>query len=43
MLTGVIVDRLAYKSHILDISREITHRYEETVSWVNEKNKRTTF
>ncbi len=34
MLTGAIVDRLAYKSHILDISRETSHRFEETMSWL---------
>ncbi len=34
MLTGAIVDRLAYKSHILDISREVSHRFEETMSWL---------
>lgn len=34
MLTGAIVDRLAYKSHILDISREKSHRFEETMSWL---------
>ena len=38
MLTGAIVDRLAYKAHILDLSREVSHRYEETVSWKKEKN-----
>ncbi|MDO9463841.1 MAG: IS21-like element helper ATPase IstB [bacterium] len=34
MLTGAIVDRLAHKSHILDISREVSHRFEETMSWL---------
>ena len=38
MLTGAIVDRLAYKAHILDLSREVSHRYEETISWKKEKN-----
>lgn len=37
MLTGAIVDRLAYKSHILDISREVSHRYEETTKWLTQK------
>lgn len=37
MLTGAIVDRLAYKAHIMDISRETSHRYEETISWLNSK------
>lgn len=38
MLTGAMVDRLAYKAHILDLSREVSHRYEETLSWKKEKN-----
>jgi len=38
MLTGAIVDRLAYKAHIMDISRETSHRYEETISWLKNKN-----
>ena len=37
MLTGAMVDRLAYKAHILDLSRNVSHRYEETVSWKNSK------
>jgi DNA replication protein DnaC len=37
MITGAIVDRLAYKAHIMDISRETSHRYEETLSWLNNK------
>jgi len=37
MLTGAIVDRLAYKAHIMDISRETSHRYEETIAWLNNK------
>ncbi|MEG1411788.1 MAG: IS21-like element helper ATPase IstB [Terrisporobacter sp.] len=37
MLTGAMVDRLAYKAHIMDISREVSHRYEETVAWINQK------
>ena len=38
ILTGAMVDRLAYKAHILDITRDVSHRYEETVSWKKEKN-----
>lgn len=34
MLTGAIVDRLAYKAHILDVSRTTSHRFEETISWM---------
>ena len=37
MLTGAMVDRLAYKAHILDLSRDVSHRYEETISWKNSK------
>ena len=37
MLTGAMVDRLAYKAHILDLSRDISHRYEETLSWKENK------
>lgn len=37
MLTGAIVDRLAHKAHIMDISRETSHRYEETIKWLNSK------
>ena len=35
MLTGAIVDRLAHRAHILDMSREISYRMEETISWQN--------
>ncbi len=38
MLTGAIVDRLAYKAHILDISRDKSHRFEETIDWINSNN-----
>lgn len=38
MLTGAIVDRLAHKAHILDISRESSHRFEETISWLKNKD-----
>ena len=37
VLTGVIVDRLAHKAHILDISREESHRFEETIAWLKSK------
>jgi DNA replication protein DnaC len=33
MLTGAIVDRLAYKAHILNISRD-SNRLEETIAWL---------
>jgi DNA replication protein DnaC len=38
MLTGAMVDRLAHKAHILDISRNKSHRYEDTLAWINSKN-----
>jgi DNA replication protein DnaC len=38
-LTGAMIDRLAHKAHILDISREKGGRFEETVAWLeNKKN-----
>lgn len=37
MLTGAIVDRLAHKAHVLDISREDSHRFEETIAWLKSK------
>lgn len=37
MLTGAMVDRLAHKAHILDISRDTSHRFEETISWLKTK------
>ena len=42
-LTGAMIDRLAHKAHVLDISREKGGRFEETVAWLeNMKNKPTT-
>ncbi len=40
MLTGAMVDRLAYKAYIMDFSRDVSHRYEETVAWLNDKNNK---
>jgi len=37
-LTGAMVDRLAHKAHILDISREKGGRYEETLEWLRVNN-----
>jgi DNA replication protein DnaC len=34
ILTGAMVDRLTYKAHILDLSRDVSYRYEETVAWL---------
>lgn len=39
VLTGALVDRLAHRAHILDISRDTSHRFEETRAWI--KNKET--
>lgn len=39
VLTGALVDRLAHKAHILDISRDTSHRFEETISWIKNKDK----
>lgn len=33
MLTGAIVDRLAYKAHILDMTRDVSYRYQQTLEW----------
>jgi len=38
LTTGAMVDRLAYKAHILDISREKGGRYEETLEWFSMKS-----
>lgn len=38
MITGAIVDRLAHKAHILDMSRENSHRFEETLLWIKNNN-----
>lgn len=37
MLTGAMIDRLAHKAHVLDITRDISHRFEETISWLKSK------
>ena len=41
VLTGAMIDRLAHKAHILDISREQGGRFEETIAWM--KNKSQTY
>lgn len=38
VLTGALVDRLAYKAHILDLSRTTSFRYEETLTWLQKKS-----
>lgn len=39
MLTGAIVDRLAYKAHVLDMTCDTSHRFTETAEWRNEQMK----
>ena len=36
-LTGALIDRLAHKAHILDISRDKGGRFEDTIAWLNSK------
>ena len=36
-LTAAVVDRLTLRGHILDISREIGGRFEETMAWVESR------
>jgi len=40
-LTGAMVDRMAHKAHILDISREKGGRFEETIAWLENKKNDT--
>ena len=35
MLTSALIDRLAYKAYILNLSTEVSHRLEETEEWKN--------
>lgn len=39
MLTGALVDRLAHKAHLLNISTEISYRLEETQKWKENSKK----
>jgi len=38
-LTAAVVDRLTHKGHILDISREKGGRFEETVTWMENRQR----
>jgi len=38
-LTGALIDRLAHKAHILDISREKGGRFEETIAWLQDAKR----
>jgi DNA replication protein DnaC len=37
VLTGALVDRLAHRAHVLDISREHGGRFEETLAWLQNR------
>lgn len=39
MLTGAIVDRLAHKAHIIDMSLDVSYRLEETMEWIKNTEK----
>jgi DNA replication protein DnaC len=38
-LTGALIDRLAHKAHILDISRDKGGRFEETIAWLEDSKR----
>jgi DNA replication protein DnaC len=38
-LTGALIDRLAHKAHILDISRDKGGRFEETIAWLEDSKQ----
>ena len=38
-LTGALIDRLAHKAHVLDISRDKGGRFEETIAWLEESKR----
>jgi len=39
MLTGAMIDRLAYKAHIMDMTVETSYRFEETKNWIKDRDK----
>jgi DNA replication protein DnaC len=39
VLTNAMIDRLAHKAHVLDISRDRGGRFEETIAWMKNKNQ----
>lgn len=39
MLTGAIVDRLAHKAHIIDMSLDVSYRIEDTMNWIKAGKK----
>jgi len=38
-LTGALIDRLAHKAHVMDISRDKGGRFEETLAWLGRAGK----
>lgn len=38
-LTGALIDRLAHKAHILDISRDKGGRFEDTIAWLEDSRR----
>jgi len=42
VLTNALIDRLAHKAHVLDISRERGGRFEETLAWLKNKEESAT-
>lgn len=38
-LTGALIDRLAHKAHVLDISRDKGGRFEETIAWIEDSKR----
>jgi DNA replication protein DnaC len=38
-LTSALIDCLAHKAHILDISREKGGRFEETIAWLGDPKR----
>jgi len=41
VLTGAMIDRLAHRAHVLDITREHGGRFEETIVWLSNKSGKT--
>jgi DNA replication protein DnaC len=38
-LTGALIDRLAHKAHVMDISRDKGGRFEETIAWLEDSKR----
>jgi DNA replication protein DnaC len=41
-LTGALIDRLAHKAHVMDISRDKGGRFEETLAWLGRADNKET-